>query len=113
MEKQPINIWGKPFCELPSGKLCDACCNVKEITNDPTWKNIKKLPGENCGFMNRKNGKGEGCRLHGMGPDRCDRYHCSKEPEAINKMNLIDYALRENVVSKEEADQAVLRLLGK
>jgi len=111
MEKQPINIWGKPFCELPNGNLCDACCNVKEVSNDPSWKKINKIAGQDCQFMKRVKENGQGCALYGLGPNRCDNYHCSIETESDIKLKLINYALEQNLVSLNQAEEAVKRLI--
>lgn len=112
MEKEPINIWGMPYCSLPNGKLCDACCNVKQVTNDPVWKNFEKTPNQDCKFMVRKNGNSEGCSIYGFGPVRCDNYHCSKESEQRNKLEIIKYALEEGLVNLDQAQEAIQRILG-
>jgi hypothetical protein len=105
-KKQPRNIWSKRGCELPSGGLCDACCNVKAIDSPWGKKRFLKIPGDNCDLMKRPTGKGQGCGVHGMMPDSCEIYHCSDDLPAI-KERLVAYSLNNELVTKAEASQAL------
>ncbi len=109
-EKLPINIWGKPGCELPNGGLCNACCILFKI-NEPEWGETGFYKEENvpCTFLARMDGKGMGCGIHGLHPCVCQAYHCGKRPP-MEKLFLIDTTQQAGLVSREEADTAVSKL---
>jgi hypothetical protein len=76
---EKINIWGKPNCQLPNGRLCTACCQRFTISefNSPA--------GKLCEYADPNGG---GCRiltqpdlsyLRDLRNQRCGPYYCGDE----------------------------------
>lgn len=99
-----LNIWGLTDCNLPSGNLCDACCNVKAIYSDWGNKKFQKLPHTLCPLMLRQK-VGQGCAVYGMAPKSCEAYHCDGEDSGI-KLELIRFARQTGLVTTAEAEAA-------
>jgi hypothetical protein len=107
-EKLPINIWGKPRCGLPSGGLCDACCNIKFIDSPWGKKRFLKQGLTDCNLMKRFKG-GQGCGVYSFAPDACENYHCGDDT-SNEKIKLIEYALKSNLVSAQQSEEAIKRI---
>ncbi|KKR43263.1 MAG: hypothetical protein UT76_C0012G0003 [Candidatus Woesebacteria bacterium GW2011_GWB1_40_12] len=102
--QERINIWGKQGCELPSGKLCNACCVLPNIELDGQLVSITKPENSPCPHLNDSSGKkGEGCGLHQKGkPGTCESWHCSSL-RTSDKVNYIAQELSLGLVSETEA----------
>lgn len=74
-----INIWRRPDCELPSGKLCNACCVLPNIELSGFVVSVAKPENSPCPYLTDDSGKeGKGCSLHSRGkPETCLSWHCS------------------------------------
>lgn len=99
------NIWGKGGCELPNGRLCNACCVLPEIELENFIVSVGKPENTPCPNLNSFEG---GCKLHFSGkPDTCRNWHCSKANND-DKLKLIAGALALGIVGFKDAEEAVL-----
>ena len=95
------NIWGKSGCKLPSGKLCDACCQFYEVA---VGNQIK--PGNTpCPYQNSVLNHGEGCSQHGVYRE-CVIFHCPTYNPNTN-LELIAIALSKGLVTSRETEKAI------
>ena len=103
-----INIWGKPGCELPDGKLCNACCILPEIELEGNLTSVKKQGFTECPYLSKD---GQGCSLHKTGdkPGAC-AWHCS-QADLNHKLELVSQTLSSGKISKEDVDLSVMNLL--
>lgn len=103
-----INIWGKPNCELPNGKLCNACCILPEIELEGNIVSVKKPDFTPCPNLSKN---GQGCSLHKTEnkPAAC-AWHCSQAP-ASRQIELISQAISTDIVSCTDADKAVEKIM--
>jgi hypothetical protein len=107
---EQINIWGKPGCELPNGKLCNACCVLPNIELEGTYVSVGKLANSPCPYLNDT---GEGCSLQISGkPEACKTWHCSMTG-ADGKINLIAQGLSLGLVSEHKAVSLAIGLVKK
>lgn len=102
------NIWGKSGCELPNGRLCDACCILPRIELEGTISSLIKPEFTPCPNLSED---GQGCRLHALKskPDAC-RWHCS-QTNLDRKLELISQAISSGIVDNLEANLAVMNLM--
>lgn len=107
MKEIEINIWGKPGCELPNGKLCTACCVLPEIELEGTYVSLAKPAHSPCTRLTDK-----GCSLHSSNrkPDACKGWHCSKA-NLGGKLDLIAQSLSLGQVSEKEAVSSASELV--
>ncbi len=106
------NIWGRPGCELPTGKLCNACCVFPQIELESGFVSVVKPPNTPCPFLKDTGG----CSKHpNLKPWGCKTYHCSSErglwfdSNGYGRLTLIAQALALGLVTKEEAIRASLQ----
>lgn len=104
------NIWGKPGCELPNKKLCNACCILPEIELEGTVISLKKSENSPCPNLLKE---GEGCKLHltETKPNNCKNWHCSQVPYH-KKFEYVAQAIASGIVTDKEAIIAMLKLIG-
>lgn len=94
-----LNIWGKPGCELPNGKLCNACCILPEIELEGTIVSVSKPANSPCPHLNDS---GQGCSLHPDGKKEiCKSWHCGVAGTE-SKINLIAQGLSSGLVSETD-----------
>lgn len=101
------NIWGKEDCELPSGQLCDACCQHYEVLVG------NKVKPENtpCPYQNRVLDEGRGCNMHGQFYE-CKIFHCSNlhQVNPNRSLKLIATARSNGDITDSEAESAVQKI---
>lgn len=106
MKETGINVWGKPGCEFPNGKLCNACCILPNIELEGTYVSVGKPANSPCPHL-----ADQGCSLHSHGkPDACENWHCSATGTDY-KIDLIAQGLSSGIVTKTEAFEAAYELL--
>lgn len=106
MKEAETNIWGKPGCELPNGRLCNACCVLPEIELEGIYVSLAKLANSPCPHL-----AGAGCDLHLNGkPDACKNWHCSNTGSDY-KIDLIAQGLSSSLVTETEALSAAFEIL--
>ena len=103
-----INIWGKPGCELPSGKLCNACCVLPNVELSGFVVSVAKPENSPCPNLADDSGKeGFGCKLHPIGkPETCLSWHCSSLTGS-DKINYVAQGLSLGLVDEDSALAAV------
>jgi hypothetical protein len=105
------NIWGKPDCQLPDGKLCNACCILPEIELEGYIVSVAKPANSPCQHLVGSEVAKRGCDLHSGGkPDVCKSWHCSMA-DLDGKINLISQGIMSNLVSESEACAFALNVL--
>lgn len=106
-----VNIWGKPGCELPNGRLCNACCVLPNIELEGFYTSVAKPKNSPCPHLVDNTGKsGEGCLLHQKAkPEACRSWHCSSLGN-LKKADYIAQALSSGQVSESEAKAAVAEI---
>ena len=103
-----LNIWGKEGCELPSGKLCNACCILPDIELEGTIVSVGKPANSPCPNLSII---GEGCSLHQKGkPETCKSWNCGRV-DLFGKLDLIAEGLSQSLVNETEAVTAASNLL--
>ena len=103
-----LNIWGKEGCELPSGKLCNACCILPDIELEGTIVSVGKPANSPCPNLSII---GEGCSLHQKGkPETCKSWNCGRA-DLFGKLDLIAEGLSRSLVNETEAVVAASKLL--
>lgn len=102
-----LNIWGKPECELPNGKLCNACCILPAIELEGNVISAIKPEFTPCPNLSVD---GQGCSLHKTGdkPAACV-WHCS-QADLDHKLEFVSQTLASGKVSKNDANLAVINL---
>lgn len=102
------NIWGRPGCELPNGALCNACCILPAIELEGGIISVEKPEFTPCPNLSKD---GQGCSLHKTGnkPSSCS-WHCS-QTQPYHKMELVSQAISTGIVTENEAEMAVARLV--
>lgn len=115
MEIERANIWGKPGCELPNGKICNACCVLLNIELAGVYASVAKPENSPCPHLYGQNGEDadkQGCDLHFSGKsDNCKNWHCSMT--SLNrKLDLIAQGLSLGLVTEAEAFSSASTLLG-
>lgn len=104
-----INIWGNPGCELPNGKLCNVCCVLPDVELEGKLVSVGKPPFSFCPYLDEK---GSGCTRHLKNkPETCVSWHCNSIGTNYRR-ELISGALALNIITSEEAKQAVLLMVG-
>jgi len=110
MEIERANIWGKPGCELPNGKICNACCVLLNVELEGTYVSISKLENSPCPYLYGQDGKDvdkQGCSLHLSGKsDNCKNWHCSMA-NLNRKLDLVAQGLSLGLVTESEAFASV------
>lgn len=110
MVERPVglNIWGKPGCALPNGKLCNACCILPEIELEGTIISVKKPEFTPCPNLSKD---GQGCSLHKTGnkPAACV-WHCS-QTSVSRQMELISQAMSTDAVNYFEVNDAIRKIM--
>lgn len=114
MEIERANIWGKPNCELPNGKICNACCVLLNIELSGVYTSVAKPENSPCPHLYGQKGEDvdkQGCSLHFSGKsDNCKGWHCSMT--SLNrKLDLVAQGLSLGLVTESEAVSSALVLL--
>jgi hypothetical protein len=106
MKETGNNIWGKPGCELPEGKLCNACCILPNIELEGTYTSLAKPANSPCPHIAI-----QGCDLHlQRKPDACKGWHCSMA-NVNGKVELIAQGLSTGQVTRTDALVAAYDIL--
>lgn len=102
--QERTNIWGKPNCDLPDGKLCQACCVLPNIELEGTYVSVGKPANSPCQYLNNYDSEdGQGCNLHpDRKPETCKNWHCSVARMDL-KLDLIAQGLSLESVTESEA----------
>lgn len=107
-QMKELNIWGRPDCELPNGKLCNVCCVLSKVELDGTIFSIVKPAFTPCSNLNCE--LDSGCSLHLQGkPENCKNWHCGFLGDNYRR-DIIACALAQNLVTEEEAIEAIDKL---
>lgn len=103
-EDTPINIWGKPGCELPNGGLCVACCQYFTIPafDSPAGRLCEHVvPGQGCRIIFDANNpdlipliplrNGQCAAFHCSNADRTERGHFMNIARRLGQVTLDEY----------------------